>query len=109
PELMPLPVWLAHRLAERLAQVRKDGIVTGLRPDGKTQVTIDYEGAQPRHLATVVISAQHHPALSFEDLEGLLNEYVINPVLREHATSIEVGDHEVVINSTGSFVVGGPQ
>lgn len=109
PELMPLPVWLAHRLAERLAQVRKDGIVTGLRPDGKTQVTIDYEGSQPRHLATVVISAQHHPALSFEDLEGLLNEYVINPVLREHATSIEVGDHEVVINSTGSFVVGGPQ
>src|SRR6187397_3439715 len=74
PTYMPLPIWLAHRLAERLTLVRKEGIVDFLRPDGKTQVTIGYDGAVPRTVETVVVSAQHSPAVSIEDLRIAITE-----------------------------------
>ncbi len=81
PELMPLPIWLAHRLAERLAEVRKQGELDYLRPDGKTQVTVGYDGQVPRTIETVVLSTQHSPAVSTEQLRAEVEELVIRPVL----------------------------
>src|SRR5690606_28802569 len=80
-ELMPLPIWLAHRMAERLAEVRKSGELAYLRPDGKTQVTIGYEGTVPRTVNTVVLSSQHAPEVSNEQLHAEIEEHVIRPVL----------------------------
>ncbi|GAA4625124.1 methionine adenosyltransferase [Cellulomonas oligotrophica] len=107
PTLMPLPVWLAHRLAERLAQVRKDGSVAGLRPDGKTQVTIAYDGDRPVGLDTVVVSSQHEPDLSSRDLERLVAEHVVAPVLE--GLELDTASHRLLVNPTGQFVIGGPQ
>ena len=105
-DLMPLPIWLAHRLAQRLAEVRKAGVLPYLRPDGKTQVTVAYEDGRPVALDTVLISTQHQPGL---DLETLLKpdliEHVIHPMLPAHLA----GDRfRVLANPTGKFEMGGP-
>jgi len=107
PELMPLPIWLAHRMAERLADVRHAGDVDYLRPDGKTQVTIGYDGAVPRTVDTVVLSTQHSPAISTEQLRREIEELVVRPVLG--MTSLDTSNMRVLINPTGRFEIGGPQ
>jgi S-adenosylmethionine synthetase len=107
PELMPLPIALAHRLSQRLATVRKDGTVPYLRPDGKTQVTIEYEGLRPVRLDTAVISSQHAGDISLEEL--------LTPDMREHVIAPEVeglgldtSNYRLLVNPTGRFEVGGP-
>jgi len=108
PTLMPLPIWLAHRLAEQLALVRKEGVIHGLRPDGKTQVTIGYDGDRAVRLDTVVISTQHDPDIQLETyLTGAVAEHVVAPVLA--AIDLDVRGHQLLVNPTGTFVVGGPQ
>ena len=105
-DLMPLPIWLAHRLAQRLSEVRKAGVLPYLRPDGKTQVTVAYDGDRPVQLDTVLISTQHQPGL---DLETLLKpdlvEHVIHPMLPEQFASDK---YRVLANPTGKFELGGP-
>lgn len=107
PELMPVPIWLAHRLAERLAAVRKQGELDYLRPDGKTQVTVGYDGQVPRTIETVVLSTQHSPAVSTEQLRAEVEELVIQPVLE--TVELSRSDLAVLINPTGRFEIGGPQ
>ena len=108
PTLMPLPIWVAHRLAERLAQVRKEGIVAGLRPDGKTQVTIRYEGDRAVGLDTVVVSTQHEPWVQLEtQLAPAIAEHVVAPVLAQ--LELDTDGHQLLVNPTGQFVVGGPK
>jgi S-adenosylmethionine synthetase len=105
-DLMPLPIWLAHRLAHRLAEVRKAGILPYLRPDGKTQVTFDYENDRPVRLRTVLISTQHAPGLDAETLiKPDLVEHVIRPLV---PPEFQDDDYEVYVNPTGSFELGGP-
>jgi S-adenosylmethionine synthetase len=105
-DLMPLPIWLAHRLAHRLSEVRKAGIMPYLRPDGKTQVTVDYEDGRPKRLRTVLISSQHGPGLDIETLlKPDLQEHVIHPLL---PPEIDAEDYQLLANPTGSFVLGGP-
>jgi S-adenosylmethionine synthetase len=110
--LMPLPVFLAHRLAERLALVRKDGTIAGLRPDGKTQVTIAYDGDRPVGIDTVVVSAQHDEKTIQSELREQVRESVIEPVL----AALELpdgaslgGPRQVFVNPTGKFEIGGPK
>ena len=106
-ELMPTPIWLAHRLAQRLAEVRKAGVVPYLRPDGKTQVTIDYEGWRPVRLNTVLVSAQHSEQTDIETLlKPDLVEHVIRPIVPPELWHDDV---RVLVNPTGRFVTGGPQ
>ena len=106
PDLMPMPIWLAHRLAERLARVRRDHTVGFLRPDGKTQVSIEYEDGVPRKLINVVISTQHDPGVSIEgDIRPALIEHVIKPSLPEQFAD---DDFEIFVNPTGAFELGGP-
>jgi S-adenosylmethionine synthetase len=107
PEYMPVPIWLAHRLAERLAEVRKSGMVDYLRPDGKTQVTVGYEGIVPRTVETVVLSTQHSPRVSTEVLRAEIEELVIRPVFDR--VDLDTVDPRVLINPTGRFEIGGPQ
>jgi len=107
PSLLPLPIWLAHRLSERLAQVRKDGTLAGLRPDGKTQVTVGYDGDRPVALDTVVLSTQHEPDLSAAGLAAQVGEVVVAPVLAD--LDIDTSAHRLLVNPTGQFVIGGPQ
>lgn len=109
PSLLPLPIWLSHRLAERLAQVRKEGLVPGLRPDGKTQVTVGYDGDRAVRLDTVVLSTQHGPDVRPDLLAPAIAEHVVAPVLEAADLDIEIGDHRLLVNPTGTFVVGGPQ
>ena len=111
-ELMPLPIALAHRLSRRLTEVRKNGTVPYLRPDGKTQVTIEYDGDRPIRLDTVVVSSQHAADIS---VEGLLTpdvrEYVVEHVLKElveEGVSLESDGYRLLVNPTGRFEVGGP-
>ncbi|HUQ38547.1 MAG TPA: methionine adenosyltransferase [Acidimicrobiales bacterium] len=105
-DLMPVPIWLAHRLAQRLAEVRKAGVLPYLRPDGKTQVTFDYSDGQPVRLRTVLISTQHEPGLDIETLlKPDLNEHVIHPMLPAQFAD---DDYEVLANPTGKFELGGP-
>ena len=111
-ELMPLPIYLAHRLAEQLTAVRKDATVAYLRPDGKTQVTIAYDGDRPVRLDTVVVSTQHADGVSLTDLLAPdIEEHVIAPVLAELAasgTALDAAGYRSLINPTGKFVIGGP-
>ena len=105
-DLMPLPIWLAHRLAQRLAEVRKAGVLPYLRPDGKTQVTFDYEDGRPVALKTVLISTQHSPGLDIETLlKPDLKEHVIHPML---PAAFADNDYKVLANPTGKFELGGP-
>ncbi|MFI5838878.1 methionine adenosyltransferase [Catenuloplanes sp. NPDC051500] len=107
PELMPLPIALAHRLARRLSQVRKDGTVPYLRPDGKTQVTIEYDGLRPVRLDTVVVSTQHAADISLESLlTPDIREHVIAPELE--GLGIETDGYRLLVNPTGRFEIGGP-
>jgi len=109
PELMPLPIALAHRLSRRLTEVRKDGTLTYLRPDGKTQVTIEYDGEKAVRLDTVVISTQHDPEIDLDTtLTDDLMEKVLGPVLAEAAGDIDTSDYRLLVNPTGRFVLGGP-
>ncbi|WP_347350191.1 methionine adenosyltransferase [Intrasporangium sp.] len=111
-ELMPLPIHLAHRLAERLTQVRKNEKLAYLRPDGKTQVTIAYEGDKAVRLDTIVLSTQHAPDVSLEGmLEPDITAYVIDPVLaelRDEGSDLDVSSYRSLINPTGRFEIGGP-
>ncbi len=106
-ELMPLPISLAHKLARRLTEVRKDDVLPYLRPDGKTQVTVEYdENNKPVRIDTIVISTQHHPEVTLEQIQRNLKEYVINPVVPEELIDENT---KYFINPTGRFVIGGPQ
>jgi len=107
PQLMPMAAWTAHRIAERLASVRKSGALPFLRPDGKTQVTLGYDGHTPRSVDSVVLSTQHHPDISQEDLRALVQSEVIDPVLAE--TGLDLPDVKYYINPAGPFVIGGPK
>jgi S-adenosylmethionine synthetase len=107
PELMPLPISLAHKLAIQLTKVRKDGSLSYLRPDGKTQVTIEYQGDRAIALNTVVISSQHAPEIDLEkQLAPEVKKYVIDPVIQE--LDLDVSSVKFLINPTGRFVIGGP-
>ncbi len=105
PDFMPMPIWYAHKLARRLAEVRKEGILPFLRPDGKSQVTVRYEDSRPLDIHSLVIAAQHTAEVSTEDVrEGVIEEVIKKVVAPEHLTD----KTEFYINSTGRFVVGGP-
>ena len=106
-ELLPLPIWLAHRLAERLTEVRKNGELPYLRPDGKTQVTIEYDGTRPVRLDTVVVSSQHAGDISLENLlQPDVADHVVKPVLDQ--VDIDTSNFRLLVNPTGRFEVGGP-
>ncbi len=105
PELMPMPIMFAHKLSQRLATVRKNGSLDFLRPDGKSQVTIEYENGNPKRVDTVVIAAQHKPDVTYEDLKEAIIEEVIKKVVPRDMTD---GDTRYFINATGKFVIGGP-
>lgn len=104
-ELMPLPITLAHKLAKRLAQVRKDKTLSYLRPDGKTQVTVVYENDRPVSVETVVIAAQHDDGITYDQIRSDIIEQVIKPICGDYLRS----DTKFLINETGKFVIGGPQ
>lgn len=106
PELMPMPILLAHKLVKRLSVVRKEGLVPYLRPDGKSQVTVEYEGDRPVRVDAVVVSSQHSPDVDRETLEKDIFESVIKPTI---PGGLADDNMKVLINPTGSFVVGGPQ
>ena len=107
PELMPLPISLAHKLAQQLTKVRKDGVLPYLRPDGKTQVTIEYQGDNAVALNTVVISTQHSPDVDLEkNLAPEIKKFVIDPIIKD--LKIDVSNVKLLINPTGRFVIGGP-
>jgi len=105
-ELMPMPIALAHRLSRRLAEVRKNGTLSYLRPDGKTQVTVEYEGDKPVRIDTIVISTQHHEDVTQEQIHADLKEHVIQPVVPAEFLDEAT---RYFINPTGRFVIGGPQ
>ena len=107
PELMPLPITIAQRLAQRLTEVRKAGVLAYLRPDGKTQVTIEYdEDDRPVRIDTVVLSTQHDPGIEHAQLEADVKEHVIDPVLA--AFDLPSEGYRMLVNPTGTFVIGGP-
>ncbi|HXE72883.1 MAG TPA: methionine adenosyltransferase [Candidatus Nitrosotenuis sp.] len=106
PELMPMPIVVAHRLARRLAEVRKHGILSYLRPDGKTQVTVRYREGRPAGLENVVVSAQHNPDVTLEQIRRDIIEHVIRPVLVEYRLDLPAS---IFVNPTGRFVTGGPE
>jgi S-adenosylmethionine synthetase len=105
PELMPMPLMYAHKLCQRLSTVRKNGSLDFLRPDGKSQVTIEYEDGIPRRVDTIVIAAQHKADITYEDLKEAIIEEVIRKVIPRHMMD---GDTRYYINATGKFVIGGP-
>jgi len=104
--MMPMPMDLAHKLARRLSRIRKELVLPYLRPDGKTQVTLEYDGIKPVRVDTVVVSTQHHPAVDESQIEADIAEHVIRPVLPE---SLLDGKPKILVNPTGRFVLGGPQ
>ena len=106
PELMPMPISLAHKLAKKLTKERKDGTLHYLRPDGKTQVTIEYENEVPVAVETIVISNQHSPEVEMEQLRADIKKYVIDPIVPQELMTEQT---KIFINPTGRFVIGGPQ
>jgi S-adenosylmethionine synthetase len=107
PTYMPMAIWTAHRIAERLTEVRRSGQLAFLRPDGKTQVTLGYDGATPKTVETVVLSTQHSPDISQADLAEAVERVVIRPVLEE--TGLDISNVTLHINPSGSFELGGPK
>lgn len=105
PTLLPMPIYLAHKLSRRLSEVRKDGTLEWLRPDGKSQVTVEYSYGKPKRIDTVLISTQHAPEISQEEIRAAVIEHVINPTLP--ADMVDAG-LKIYVNPTGRFVVGGP-
>jgi len=105
PELMPLPISLAHKMAKRLTDVRKNGTLSYLRPDGKTQVTVEYDGNTPVRIDTVVVSSQHDPEVSLDEIRRDIIEHVIRPIVPEGMMD---DDTKIYVNPTGRFVIGGP-
>ncbi len=106
PSYMPVPIWLAHRLSERLTEVRKSGQLGYLRPDGKTQVTVGYDGNRPVSVETVVISSQHADGASLDQLRADLAEHVVNPVMA--LSNLDTSRTRNILNPAGEFVIGGP-
>ncbi len=106
PELMPLPISLAHKLAKQLSDVRKKGVLGYLRPDGKTQVTVEYIDGRPARVDTIIVAAQHSPTVELEQLKEDITAYVIAPVIR---ASLMDDQTKIYINPTGRFVTGGPK
>lgn len=107
PQFMPIAAWTAHRMAERLADLRRDGQLPFLRPDGKTQVTLGYDGVVPRTVETVVLSTQHHPDISLAALRAAVRAEVIEPVIAE--SGLDISGTDFIINPAGPFVIGGPK
>ena len=105
PELMPLPIMLAHKLVRRLSEVRRAGVVDFLRPDGKSQVSVEYQNGRPKRIDSVVISTQHHDTVSTEELRKQVKKHVIDPVVPSDMVDSSTKYH---INPTGRFVIGGP-
>ncbi|MCK4338799.1 MAG: methionine adenosyltransferase [Candidatus Cloacimonetes bacterium] len=105
PEFMPMPIMLAHKLVRKLSQVRKEGVLAYLKPDGKSQVSIEYENDMPKRIVDVVISAQHSPDITLEDLKAGILEKVIRSVIPSEMWNDDINIH---VNPTGRFVVGGP-
>jgi len=105
PQLMPMPIYYAHRLVERQAQLRKNGRLSWLRPDAKSQVSVRYENGKPTKIETVVISTQHDPEIAYEDLKAAVIEEIIKPVLPKEMIGSDIN---YLVNPTGRFVVGGP-
>ncbi len=106
PSYMPVPIWLAHRLSERLTEVRKNGELAYLRPDGKTQVTVGYDGDRPVSVETVVISSQHAEGTSLDRLRADLAEHVVGPVMA--LSNLDISRTHNILNPAGAFVIGGP-
>lgn len=106
PQLMPLPIWLSHKIVERQAMLRKDGRLPWLRPDAKSQVTIQYVDGKPYKIDTVLVSTQHAPEMRLEDIREATIEEIIKPTLPQ---ALIKGDIKFLVNPTGRFVVGGPQ
>ena len=106
PELMPMPIYLAHKLTRRLTVLRKDGTLPWLRPDGKSQVTVEYQYGRPVRVETVLVSTQHAPEISQEDIRAAVIEHVILPVLPPEMVDDRM---KIYVNPTGRFVIGGPQ
>jgi S-adenosylmethionine synthetase len=105
PQLMPMPIYLAHRLTQRQSELRKDGRLPWLRPDAKSQVSIRYVDGQPQHIETVVLSTQHHPDMSYAQLREAVIEEIIRPVMPKDMLN---GNTRYLVNPTGRFVIGGP-
>jgi S-adenosylmethionine synthetase len=106
PTLMPMPIYLAHNLARRLTEMRKDGILPWLRPDGKTQVTVEYAYGRPVRVDTVLVSTQHAPEVTQEEIREAVIKHVIQPVISAELLN---GEPKIYVNPTGRFVIGGPQ
>ncbi|WES65472.1 methionine adenosyltransferase [Microbacter sp. GSS18] len=107
PQLMPIAIWTAHRIAERLAHARRTDALPFLRPDGKTQVTVGYEGSVPRTIETVVLSTQHNPGITHAALKAAVVAEVIEPVLAE--TGLDHAGFDAIVNPAGEFIIGGPK
>lgn len=108
PELMPLPIVLSHRICQKLSEVRKKGTIKGLRPDGKSQVTVEYEDGLPKRIHTVLVAAQHNEDKEAIELKKEIEKEVITPVLAEYGYKIDVKT-KIYINTSGRFVIGGPE
>ncbi len=106
PTLMPMPIYLAHKMARRLSEVRKNGTLSWLRPDGKTQVTVEYQYGRPKRVDTVLVSTQHSPDISQEEIRRAVIEHVIMPTLPAEMVDEKL---KIYVNPTGRFVIGGPQ
>lgn len=106
PSLLPMPIYLAHKLARRLAEMRKDGTLSWLRPDGKTQVTVEYQYGRPVRADTVLVSTQHTPEISQKEIRAAVIEHIIEPVI---PAELLEGTPKIYVNPTGRFVIGGPQ
>jgi S-adenosylmethionine synthetase len=106
PQLMPMPIYLAHKLSRRLAELRKDGTLPWLRPDGKSQVTVEYSHGKPKRIDTVLVSTQHAPEMSQADIREQIIEHIIMPSMPDGMVD---KDLKVFVNPTGRFVIGGPQ
>ncbi|MCK4250669.1 methionine adenosyltransferase [candidate division WOR-3 bacterium] len=106
PELMPLPIMLAHKLVRRLAEIRRANIVNYLHPDGKSQVTVEYEGDKPKRIDTIILSAQHHIDISNEKIHSDIKKLVIDEIIPKEMLD---NNTKILINPTGKFVIGGPQ